>query len=70
MEEVGLRVTDIRYYASQPWGMDSNLLLGFFVGLSSGATVIISQYYGARSIEGVSHTVHTAAAMALLLSAL
>ena len=47
-----------------------NLLLGFFVGLSSGATVIISQYYGARSIEGVSHTVHTAAAMALLFGAL
>ena len=26
-----------------------NLLVGFFVGLSSGATVIISQYYGAGS---------------------
>ena len=25
-----------------------NLLVGFFVGLSSGATVVISQYYGAR----------------------
>lgn len=33
MEEVGLHVTDIRYYASQPWGMDSNLLLGFFARL-------------------------------------
>lgn len=47
-----------------------NLLLGFFVGLSSGATVIISQYYGARSAEGVSQTVHTAAAMSLLFGAL
>lgn len=27
-----------------------NLLVGFFVGLSSGATVIISQYYGAGSV--------------------
>ena len=26
-----------------------NLLVGFFVGLSSGATVIISQYYGAKN---------------------
>ena len=26
-----------------------NLLVGFFVGLSSGASVIISQFYGARS---------------------
>ena len=25
-----------------------NLMVGFFVGLSSGATVVISQYYGAK----------------------
>lgn len=29
-EEVGLRVTNVRYVGSQPWGMDSNLLLGYF----------------------------------------
>ena len=29
-EEVGLRVKNIRYYKSQPWGFDENLLLGFF----------------------------------------
>jgi NAD+ diphosphatase len=33
MEEVGLRVRNIRYYKSQPWGFDSNLLLGFFADL-------------------------------------
>lgn len=33
MEEVGLRVKDIRYYGSQPWGMDSNLLMGFYARL-------------------------------------
>lgn len=33
MEEVGLRVKNIRYYKSQPWGIDSNLLLGFFCDL-------------------------------------
>lgn len=33
MEEVGLHVKDIRYYGSQPWGMDSNLLMGFFARL-------------------------------------
>ena len=27
-----------------------NLIVGFFVGLSSGATVIISQFFGGRSI--------------------
>ena len=33
MEEVGLQVKDIRYYGSQPWGMDSNLLIGFYAHL-------------------------------------
>ena len=33
MEEVGLRVKNLRYYRSQPWGFASNLLLGFFCDL-------------------------------------
>lgn len=33
MEEVGLKVKNIRYYKSQPWGFDSNLLLGYFCEL-------------------------------------
>lgn len=33
LEEVGLHVKNIRYYKSQPWGFDSNLLLGFFCEL-------------------------------------
>ena len=32
-EEVGIKLKNIRYYASQPWGIDSNLLLGFFAEL-------------------------------------
>lgn len=47
-----------------------NLLVGFFVGLSSGATVIISQFFGARDIRRVGQAVHTAAAMALLFGGL
>lgn len=42
-----------------------NLLVGFFVGLSSGATVIISQYYGAKRPKSVSRAVHTAIAFSL-----
>lgn len=30
MEEVGLRVRNIRYYKSQPWGMAQDILMGFF----------------------------------------
>ncbi len=42
-----------------------NLLIGFFTGLSSGATVIISQYYGAKKQEDVKKTVHTAMALSI-----
>ncbi|MDO4294501.1 MAG: MATE family efflux transporter, partial [Eubacteriales bacterium] len=42
-----------------------NLLVGFFVGLSSGATVVISQHYGAGDGEKVSDSVHTSIALAL-----
>ncbi len=30
MEEAGIRVKNIRYYRSQPWGMAQDLLAGFF----------------------------------------
>lgn len=43
-----------------------NLFVGFFVGLSSGATVIISQHYGAGRAGEVSRAVHTAMALAIL----
>lgn len=33
MEEVGLRVKNLRYYKSQPWGVDGNVLAGFFCDL-------------------------------------
>lgn len=42
------------------------VLVGFFVGLSSGATVIISQYYGAKRKEMVSYAVHTSIAFSIL----
>lgn len=42
-----------------------NLLIGFFTGLSSGAAVIISQYYGAKKQEDVKKTVHTAIALSI-----
>ena len=33
MEEVGLRVKNIRYYKSQPWAFSGSLLMGFFCDL-------------------------------------
>ena len=44
-----------------------NMLIGFFMGLSTGAGVVISQYYGAKQSEKVSDTVHTALMMTIVL---
>ena len=30
MEEAGIKVRNIRYYKSQPWGMAQDMLTGFF----------------------------------------
>lgn len=43
-----------------------NLLIGFFTGVSSGATVIISQYFGANDRNGVSRALHTAMLFAIV----
>lgn len=47
-----------------------NMLIGFFMGLSTGAGVVISQYYGAKQAEKVSDTVHTALVMTGILGVL
>lgn len=39
MEEVGLRVKNIRYYKSQPWGIDGNILMGFYCDLDGEDTI-------------------------------
>ena len=42
-----------------------NLLIGFFTGLSAGATVVISQHFGARDDEKISKSIHTAFALSI-----
>ena len=42
-----------------------NLLVGFFTGLSSGATVVISQFYGAKHKDDVRKAVHTSIALSI-----
>ena len=39
MEEVGLKVKNLRYYKSQPWGVDGNILMGFFCDLDGDDTI-------------------------------
>lgn len=43
-----------------------NLTVGFFVGLSSGAGVVLAQYYGAQDQKNVHRSVHTSIALGIL----
>ena len=45
-----------------------NTYIGFFVGLSAGAGVVISQYYGASDDENVHKAVHTTIAITLIMA--
>ncbi|MCI8268516.1 MAG: MATE family efflux transporter [Lachnospiraceae bacterium] len=47
-------------------GMLTQMVVGFFVGLSSGAAVLVSQYYGAEREEMVGYAVHTFMAFSIL----
>ena len=42
-EEVGLKVKNLRYYKSQPWGVDGNLLFGFFCDLDGDGTIHLDE---------------------------
>ena len=64
---VGKFVSNEAYAAVGTVGPIINMLIGFFMGLSSGAGVVISQYYGAKRFAEVEKTVHTAIAMTLIL---
>ena len=39
LEEAGVHVKNLRYTASQPWGFDSNLLMGFFCDVDGDPTI-------------------------------
>lgn len=49
--------------------MVCSLVLGFFTGLSAGATVIISQFYGAGDSKNLHKSLHTAYALCIVLAA-
>lgn len=41
LEEVGLKAKNVTYYGCQPWGFDSNLLLGYFADLDGDSEVVL-----------------------------
>lgn len=67
---VGRFVSNEAYAAVGSVGPIVNMLIGFFLGLSSGAGVVISQYYGAHKHDKVSQAVHTSLLMTLIMGVL
>lgn len=64
---VGNYVSNEAFSAVGSVGPIINMLIGFFMGLSSGAGVVISQYYGAKRHQEVQDTVHTAMLMTVIM---
>ena len=44
MEEVGLKVKNIRYYKSQPWGIAGNLSIGYFCDLDGSDEIHLDEH--------------------------
>ena len=43
LEEVGLKVKNIRYYSSQPWSFSDSLLMGFFCDVDGSTEVTLDE---------------------------
>lgn len=43
LEEVGMRVKNIRYYKSQPWPFSDSLLMGFFCDLDGSDEILLDE---------------------------
>lgn len=44
-----------------------NMLIGFFMGISTGAGVVIAQYYGANNIERMQKAIHNSIALTIIM---
>lgn len=64
---VGQYVSDAAFSAVGTLGSVTNLMIGFFMGLTSGAGVVISRFFGAKNYDRVKDTVNTAVIMTAVL---
>ncbi len=65
---VGRFVSDAAFSAVGTLGAVTNLMIGFFIGLTSGAGVVISRYFGAGQYKRVKDTVNTSVIMTVVMS--
>ncbi len=64
---VGNYVSNEAFAAVGSVGPIINTFIGFYAGLSGGAGAVLSQYYGAKREDKVSHAAHTAVLATLIL---
>ena len=67
---VGRYVGTLALAAVGSTGYLINLVCGFFIGVSSGATVVLSQFFGAEDRAGVSKAIHSGMVLAVVLGVL
>ncbi|MBR3767019.1 MAG: MATE family efflux transporter [Clostridia bacterium] len=65
---VGNFTTNEAYSAVGSVGPVINMLIGIFLGLSSGAGVVVSQFYGAKQFDKVQKAVHTCVTLTLIMA--
>lgn len=66
---VGNYVSNEAFSAVGTVGPITNLLIGIFMGFTTGASVVISQYFGAGDYKKVRQSVHTSLLITLILGA-
>ena len=64
---VGQFVSDAAFSAVGTLGSVTNLMIGFFMGLASGAGVVISRFFGAKRYDRVKDTVNTSVILTAVL---
>ena len=76
MEEVGLKVKNLRYYKSQPWSFSSTLLFGFFCDVDGDDTLTVdheelsmAQWFDRDKITGQGNDISLTNEMMLLFAA-
>lgn len=65
---VGNFTTNEAYSAVGSVGPIINMLIGIFLGLSSGAGVVVSQFYGAKQYDKVHNAVHTSITLTFIMA--
>lgn len=65
---VGKFISDDALAAVGSTGSLTGMIIGLFIGLATGAGVVIAQYFGARDVDNLQNSIHTALALSIISS--